>query len=96
MLVSQWVYQLSEQISTLGIWVSQFMTSSHLYFNHSNRPPTGTFFAKNGGKYGEVSVALFNWVFRGDIAGKAMWTDPNSSGSMASKGWNVTYRNFDG
>lgn len=53
----------------------------------------GTFFAKNGGKYGEASVALFNWVFRGDENGKRKWTDPKSQGSLSSQGWNVTWRN---
>jgi hypothetical protein len=66
-----------------------------LYLVYTNGDSPGTFFAKNGGKYGEASVALFNWVFRGDEKGKAKWTDPTSAGSMISKGWNVTYRNFD-
>ncbi|QDS75397.1 hypothetical protein FKW77_002950 [Venturia effusa] len=55
----------------------------------------GTFFTKQGGKYGKTSVALFEWFFRGDQKYKAMWTDPGSSGSMVSEKWNVTYKNFN-
>jgi hypothetical protein len=54
----------------------------------------GTFFTKNGGKYGKVSVALLEWMFRNNQTGKAMWTEPASPGSMVSEGWNVTYKNF--
>lgn len=55
----------------------------------------GTFFTKQGGKYGKTSVALFEWFFRGDQKGKAMWADPASVGSMVSEKWNVTHKNFN-
>jgi hypothetical protein len=55
----------------------------------------GIFFTKQGGKYGKASVALFEWVFRGNQQGKAMWTDPKSPGSMVAEGWNVTHKHFN-
>ncbi|KAF2664700.1 hypothetical protein BT63DRAFT_464788 [Microthyrium microscopicum] len=55
----------------------------------------GTFFGKDGGKYGDAVAALFDWVFRGDAKAKAQWTDPKSPGSLISQNWNVTMRNTD-
>jgi hypothetical protein len=55
----------------------------------------GTFFGKNGGKYGKASVALFEWFFRGDAKGKAMWTDPKSPGSLVSQNWNISIKGYN-
>ncbi|TID25077.1 hypothetical protein E2P81_ATG04181 [Venturia nashicola] len=55
----------------------------------------GTFFTKRAGKYGTASVGLFEWFFRGDQKGKAMWTDAGSEGSMVKEKWNVTHKNFN-
>jgi hypothetical protein len=55
----------------------------------------GTFFAKNGGKYGDATGALFDWVFRGDSKAKAMWTDPKSPKSLVSQNWKIVSRNTD-
>jgi hypothetical protein len=52
----------------------------------------GTFFGKHGGKYGTASVALFEWMFRNNATAKAMWTDPQSPGSLISQKWNVTMK----
>jgi hypothetical protein len=55
----------------------------------------GTFFGKNGGKYGKASVDLFEWQFRNDQAAKARWLDPKSAGSLVSQKFNVTTKNVN-
>jgi hypothetical protein len=55
----------------------------------------GTFFAKNGGKYGDAAASLFDWVYRGDAKSKARWTDPKSPNSLVSLNWNISSRNTD-
>lgn len=55
----------------------------------------GTFFTTHGGKYGAATVALLEWVLRGNETAKAIWTDPESAGSLVSQNWNVTHKNWE-
>jgi hypothetical protein len=52
----------------------------------------GTYFQTNGGTYGKAAVAWFNWQFKGDAAGKAMFLTPGSA--LTKDGWTITSRNF--
>jgi hypothetical protein len=54
----------------------------------------GTYFAKNGGKFGKAAVAFFNWQFKDDSKAKAYCTQRSAAPSLASEHWNVTFRNF--
>jgi hypothetical protein len=82
------IYKAATDVTALpvgNVVINAELDSGHL----------GTFFAKNGGKYGDVAAALFDWVFRGDAKGKARWTDPKSPNSLVSQNWKVSSRNTD-
>ena len=55
----------------------------------------GTYFAENGGKDAIAAVTFLEWWFRGDEAAKRAFTDPSSLGSLASEGWNITWKNVN-
>jgi len=52
----------------------------------------GTYFQPNGGTYGKAAVAWFNWQFKNDTAGKAMFMSPASA--LTRDGWTIKSRNF--
>ncbi|KAF1985822.1 hypothetical protein K402DRAFT_394430 [Aulographum hederae CBS 113979] len=54
----------------------------------------GTFFAKNGAKFGVAAVALFEAFFRKDAKSITMWMEPESAGSLKNQNWNITMHNF--
>lgn len=52
----------------------------------------GTYFKPDGGTYGKAAVAWFNWQFKNDTAGKAMFMNPASA--LTKDGWTIKSRNF--
>jgi len=52
----------------------------------------GTYFQANGGTYGKAAVAWFNWQFKNDSAGKALFLSPGSA--LTKDGWTIKSRNF--
>jgi hypothetical protein len=52
----------------------------------------GTFFDKQGGKFGKAAVAYFNWVMKGDQKAKAMFMDPQSD--LKKDGWSIEHKNW--
>jgi len=52
----------------------------------------GTYFQANGGTYGKAAVAWFNWQFKNDSAGKALFLSPGSA--LTTDGWTIKSRNF--
>jgi hypothetical protein len=54
----------------------------------------GTYFAKNGGKFGKATVALLEWQFRGDEKWKAIALDAKAPGSLVLDNWKIEYKGF--
>jgi len=53
----------------------------------------GTYFQTDGGTYGKAAVAWFNWQFKNDAAGKALFLNPGAS-ALTKDGWTIKSRNF--
>jgi hypothetical protein len=51
----------------------------------------GTYFAKNGGKFGKIAVAFFKVALKNDQQSKQMFT---SSGPFTRDKWEVVTRNW--
>jgi hypothetical protein len=52
----------------------------------------GTFFDKQGGKFGKAAVAYFNWVTKDDQKAKAMFLGPQSE--LVKDGWSIEHKNW--
>jgi hypothetical protein len=52
----------------------------------------GTYFQANGGTYGRIAVAWFNWQFKNDTASKALLLNPGSA--FTKDGWTIKSRNW--
>jgi hypothetical protein len=54
----------------------------------------GTYFAKQGGKFGKAAVAYFDWQFKGDKAKRASFTDLQNS-ELIKEHWNISSKNWN-
>jgi hypothetical protein len=52
----------------------------------------GTFFSKQGGKFGKAAVAFFDWQLKGDEAAGKLFLDPVNS-ALTKDGWKIENRN---
>jgi hypothetical protein len=52
----------------------------------------GTYYAPNAGKFGNASVAVLDWILKGDQKAKALFFDKDSQ--LIKDKWNITTRNW--
>jgi hypothetical protein len=54
----------------------------------------GTYFQRNGGKFGKAAVAYFNAVLKGDERAKAMFSSNTNDSPLVKDGWTIASKNW--
>jgi hypothetical protein len=53
----------------------------------------GTFFSKQGGKFGKAAVAFFEWQLKGDQGAEKLFADAANS-PLIKDGWKIETKNL--
>jgi hypothetical protein len=53
----------------------------------------GTYYDKQGGKFGKAAVAFFNWQMKGDKSAEGQFLNPATS-TLAQDGWKIESRGW--